>query len=147
MNECIAMAPILTQAKCDQSNNTCQSISDDCFMAVSLNYRGADLQSKEANATVQWLKNNNNVSFVEWCPTGFKIRINDVPAVLPEDDVGVSPNNVTMIGNNTGISRVFTERIIRKYDLMYSQRAFVHWCVYIEYTVLCIDPMSVQVCR
>jgi len=34
-----------------------------------------------------------------------------------------------MIANNTGIARVFTKRIAQKYDLMYSQRAFVHWYV------------------
>ena len=34
-----------------------------------------------------------------------------------------------MISNNTAISRVFSERISKKYDLMYSQRAFVHWYV------------------
>lgn len=143
-----AMAPILTQAKIDSSNNEVQSITDDCvqpvnflakfkdfdavedkYMAISLNYRG-DVKAKEANATVQWLKTNNKISFVEWCPTGFKIGLNDVPAVvLPEDDIGVAPRNVTMIGNNTGIVRVFTDRIIRKYDLMYSQRAYVHWYV------------------
>jgi tubulin alpha len=143
-----AMAPILTQTKVDAATNTVQSISDDCFqpanflakfkdfdpledkyMAVSLNYRG-DVKSKEANATVQWLKSNNKVSFVEWCPTGFKIGLNSTPAqVLPEDDIGTCERNVTMIGNNTGIVRVFTDRIIRKYDLMYSQRAYVHWYV------------------
>ena len=32
--------------------------------------------------------------------------------------------NVTMIGNNTGISRVFSNRTTKK-----SQRAFVHWYV------------------
>jgi tubulin alpha len=143
-----AMAPILTQAKIDASNNTVQQITDDCvqpvnflakfkdfdpvedkYMAISLNYRG-EVKAKEANATVQWLKTNNKVSFVEWCPTGFKIGLNDVPAVvLPEDDIGTAARNVTMIGNNTGIVRVFTDRIIRKYDLMYSQRAYVHWYV------------------
>ena len=34
-----------------------------------------------------------------------------------------------MIGDNTAISRVFNERISKKYDLMYSQKAFVHWYV------------------
>merc|ERR1712156_760540 len=58
-------------------------------MAISINYRGS-IKSKEANATVQWLKQNNKISFV---------------------------------------SRVFTERINKKYDMMYSQRAFVHWYV------------------
>ena len=36
---------------------------------------------------------------------------------------------VTMIGNNVAVSRVFSERITKKFDLMYSQRAFVHWYV------------------
>jgi tubulin alpha len=143
-----SMAPILTKEKLETANTTTQQISDDCFqpvnflakfkdfdpiedkyMAVSLNYRG-DVKSKEANATVQWLKQNNKVSFVEWCPTGFKIGLNDIPAALMEDDdLGSCERNVTMIGNNTGIVRVFTDRIIRKYDLMYSQRAYVHWYV------------------
>merc|ERR1712224_727474 len=80
--------------------------------------------------TVQWLKQNNKVSFVEWCPTGFKIGLNDEPAAAVEGDVMAhAPKNVTMIGNNVAVSRVFTERITAKYDLMYSQRAFVHWYV------------------
>jgi len=37
--------------------------------------------------------------------------------------------NCVMIGNNVAVSRVFTERITKKYDMMYSQRAFVHWYV------------------
>ena len=72
-----AMAPILTQAKIDASNNNVQQITDDCvqpvnflakfkdfdpvedkYMAISLNYRG-EVKAKEANATVQWLKTNN----------------------------------------------------------------------------------------
>ena len=98
-------------------------------MAISVNYRG-DVKAKEANATVQWLKTNKKVSFVEWCPTGFKVGLNEQPpAVLPEDDLAPSKRNIVMIGNNTAISRVFSERISKKYDLMYSQRAFVHWYV------------------
>merc|ERR1712110_153759 len=84
----------------------------------------------EANATVQWLKQNNKISFVEWCPTGFKIGLNEVPAAKIEGDVmAPAKRNVTMIGNNVAVSRVFTERINKKYDMMYSQRAFVHWYV------------------
>ena len=98
-------------------------------MAISLNYRG-EVKSKEANATVQWLKQNNKVSFVEWCPTGFKIGLNEVPAAVVEgDDVAAFKRNATMISNNVAIRRVFNERIAKKYDLMYSQRAFVHWYV------------------
>merc|ERR1711962_244030 len=102
---------------------------EDKYMAISINYRG-DIKSKEANATVQWLKQNNKISFVEWCPTGFKIGLNEVPAAIVEGDITApAKKNVTMIGNNVAVSRVFTERINAKYDLMYAQRAFVHWYV------------------
>jgi len=103
---------------------------EDKYMAISLNYRGS-IKSKEANSTVQWIKQNNKVSFVEWCPTGFKIGLNNVPpADIGKIDVmAVSDRNIVMIGNNVAVSRVFTERITKKYDMMYSQRAFVHWYV------------------
>merc|ERR1711953_243919 len=102
---------------------------EDKYMAISINYRG-EIKSKEANSTVQWLKQNNKVSFVEWCPTGFKIGLNSTPAAVVDNDVmAPSKTNVTMIGNNVAVSRVFTERITKKYDMMYSQRAFVHWYV------------------
>merc|ERR1711997_707443 len=59
---------------------------EDKYMAISLNYRGS-IKSKEANSTVQWIKQNNKVSFVEWCPTGFKIGLNnEPPAILPTKD-------------------------------------------------------------
>merc|ERR1719198_826961 len=143
-----ALAPVVSKDKKDHEAGTVREITDhvfqpqnmlvkyadfdpveDKYMAISINYRG-DIKSKEANSTVQWLKQNNKVSFVEWCPTGFKIGLNNEPAAEIEDDVMVkSKKNVTMIGNNVAVSRVFTERITKKYDMMYSQRAFVHWYV------------------
>jgi tubulin alpha len=143
-----SMSPIQSRAKANNDDFTTQKVTNECFlppnmlvkytdfdpeadkyMAVSLNYRGKVI-SKEANATVQWLKNNKKLAFVEWCPTGFKIGLNDIPpAVLEEDDIAPAPLSAVMMGNNTGISRLFTDRISRKYDLMYSQRAFVHWYV------------------
>merc|ERR1712173_143091 len=45
------------------------------------------------------------------------------------DDMAKAKRNVAMIGNNVAVSRVFTERITKKYDMMYSQRALVHWYV------------------
>merc|ERR1712083_765365 len=71
-------------------------MGEDKYMAISINYRG-DIKSKEANATVQWLKQNNKISFVEWCPTGFKIGLNEVPAAIVEGDITApAKNNVTM---------------------------------------------------
>merc|ERR1712204_58780 len=102
---------------------------EDKYMAVSVNYRGS-VKAKEANSTVQWLKTNKKVTFVEWCPTGFKVGLNEIPAAqVKDDEMAMFDRNVVMIGNNTAVSRVFSERISKKYDLMYSQRAFVHWYV------------------
>jgi len=157
------LAPVIAKSKASHEAQTVREISDhvfqpknmlvkyedfdpveDKYMAISLNYRG-DIKSKEANSTVQWLKQNNKISFVEWCPTGFKIGLNNTPAAdIPGDmmrlidgkDTQVKKEiltaglrNITMIGNNVAVSRVFTERITKKYDMMYSQRAFVHWYV------------------
>merc|ERR1712036_151911 len=146
-----ALAPVVSAKKASHEAQTIREITDhvfqpqnmlvkyadfdpveDKYMAISVNYRGS-IKSKEANATVQWLKQNNKISFVEWCPTGFKIGLNEVPAAevqIPKKDImKAAERNVTMIGNNVAVSRVFTERITKKYDMMYSQRAFVHWYV------------------
>jgi len=150
-----ALAPVVSNKKASHEAATIREITDhvfqpqnmlvkyadfdpveDKYMAISVNYRG-EIKSKEANATVQWLKQNNKISFVEWCPTGFKIGLNEVPAAAlgangqedVKDILAPSARNVTMIGNNVAVSRVFTERITKKYDIMYGQRAFVHWYV------------------
>jgi len=157
-----SLAPVVSKKKASHEAATIREITDhvfqpqnmlvkytdfdpveDKYMAISINYRG-EVKSKEANATVQWLKQNNKISFVEWCPTGFKIGLNEVPAAdigqaqkelgyqegdIEQDVMAKSARNVTMIGNNVAVARVFTDRINKKYDMMYSQRAFVHWYV------------------
>jgi len=143
-----AMSPIVPRTGLSTTPNDVQTITVDCFkpanwfvkctdfdqsedkyMAILLNYRG-DVLAKDVNAAVQWLKSNNKMSLVEWCPTGFKIGLNDTPpAMLESDDIAPFTKNAVMIANNTGIVRVFHKRIAQKYDLMYSQRAFVHWYV------------------
>merc|ERR1712045_50017 len=136
-----ALAPVVSMKKQKHEAQTIREITDhvfqpqnmlvkyndfdpveDKYMAISVNYRGK-IKSKEANATVQWLKQNNKISFVEWCPTGFKIGLNNVVAASIDDEaIDLDPNNpdeimanpkksVAMIGNNVAVSRVFTERI------------------------------------
>jgi len=143
-----SLAPVVTKAKKTHANLDVRGLTDECvnpknflvkmssfdpvedkYMAISLNYRGA-IKSKEANATVQWLKQNQKVSFVDWCPTGFKIGLNEIPPECCEDDdMATSKTNCVMIGNNVSMHRVFTNRLASKYDMMYSQRAYVHWYV------------------
>ena len=59
-------------------------------------------------------------------------QLNERPASIVQDyDIGATIRNSTMISNNIGISRgrIFTDRVAKTYDLMYSQRAFVLWYV------------------
>eukprot|EP00486_Rosalina_sp_Unknown_P008139 CAMPEP_0201591484 /NCGR_PEP_ID=MMETSP0190_2-20130828/189653_1 /ASSEMBLY_ACC=CAM_ASM_000263 /TAXON_ID=37353 /ORGANISM="Rosalina sp." /LENGTH=353 /DNA_ID=CAMNT_0048049845 /DNA_START=107 /DNA_END=1164 /DNA_ORIENTATION=- len=86
-----SMAPISSPKKKETMNADLQTITEACFtpynfftkiadfdveedkyMAISVMYRG-EIKPKEANAQVQWLKMNKKVTFVEWCPTGFKV--------------------------------------------------------------------------
>ncbi len=43
------------------------------YMAVCLLYRG-DVVPKDVNAAIATTKLNKSVQFVDWCPTGFKVR-------------------------------------------------------------------------
>jgi len=143
-----SISPISNQDKAKTDNNSCKEITsnallsknflvsindfdvvEDKYMAISINYRGL-VKSKEANETIQWMKKNNKVSFVSWCPTGFKVGLNNVPAAsLPKDIIAKTDRTCVMIGNNVAVNRIFTERLSKKYDMMYSQRAYVHWYV------------------
>merc|ERR1712042_370078 len=143
-----SMSPVTTDKKKDTAPKEINQITEQCFaqknffakiadfdaeedkyMAFSVNFRG-DVKAKKANAAVQWMKDHKKIVFVEWVPTGFKVGLNEIPAKRVEDDeMADFERNVVMIGNNTSISRVFSERISKKYDMMYSQRAFVHWYV------------------
>merc|ERR1712242_376248 len=143
-----SLAPVISKAKGDHEAHDRKRITDDClqansflvkysdfdvvedkYMAISINYRG-DIKSQESHGVIQWVKQQGKVSFVEWCPTGFKIGLNNVPAASKEDDdMAPALRNAVMIGNNIAVNRVFTERLSKKYDMMYSQRAYVHWYV------------------
>merc|ERR1711997_70621 len=113
-----SLAPVTSKAKTDREAHDCRRITDDClqsqnflvkypdfdvvedkYMAISLNYRGS-VMSQEANGTVQWVKQQGKVSFVEWCPTGFKIGLNNIPPKAVEGD-----------------------------DMAVAERAYVHWYV------------------
>merc|ERR1711884_459829 len=143
-----SLAPVVHKDKASHEAQTVREITDhvfqppnmlvkyvdfdpveDKYMAISLNYRGK-IKSKEANETVQKVKKAAKVSFVEWMPTGFKIGLNDAPPAKVEGDpMEDAENTCVMIGNNIAVNRVFSERLSKKYDMMYSQRAYVHWYV------------------
>merc|ERR1712241_1292224 len=98
------------------------------YMAVCLLYRG-DVVPKDVNASIAAIKMNKTVQFVDWCPTGFKVGINyQPPTVVPGGDLAKVTRAVCMLANTTAIQEAWA-RLDRKFDLMYSKRAFVHWYV------------------
>merc|ERR1712093_844660 len=143
-----SLAPVIAKAKASNETFSVQDVTDqavqpefflvkypdfdsaeDKYMSVTVLFRG-NIKSKDSNKVIQWLKDNNKLTFVDWCPTGYKVGLNDEPpALVANDDVVSTSVNCSMLGNNVAVSRVFSQRVVAKFDLMYSQRAFVHWYV------------------
>ncbi|KAI0289933.1 tubulin alpha, partial [Multifurca ochricompacta] len=95
------------------------------YMACALLYRG-DVVPQDVNTAVAHLKTRRTVRFVDWCPTGFKIGISsEPPAHIPDGDLARVSRSVCVLSNTTAISDAWT-RLDRKFDLLYSKRAFVH---------------------
>lgn len=140
----ISYAPLLAQERAFHENSSIKQITNNCFetgncmmkcnprfgkyMACCLLYRG-DVVPKDINDTIAQIKNNKYITFVDWCPTGFKIGINHkAPSVVLEGDLAETARAVSMLANTTTIADAFS-RLNFKFDLMYKKRAFVHWYV------------------
>merc|ERR1711964_248580 len=119
-----AFNPKSMMVKCDPSLGH--------YMASCMMYRG-DIMPPDVAKAVAHIKDRSlsgfkDRKFVKWCPTGFKIGINEKRMVTMGDEMSHAPSSAVMIGNNTAITVVFT-RIDKKYDLMFEKRAFVHWFI------------------
>ncbi|KAL7672190.1 hypothetical protein ACOME3_007084 [Neoechinorhynchus agilis] len=120
----------ITNACFEQSNQmlVCDPASGK-YMACCLLYRG-DVIPKDVNDAILSIKSKKRVQFVEWCPTGFKIGINNKArtTVIPNCDLSAAPRALCAIANTTAVSDAWN-RLTKKFDLLYSRRAFVHWYV------------------
>ena len=98
------------------------------YMACCLLYRG-DVAPKDVSAAIGWIKTKRSIQFVDWCPTGFKVGINNQPVtVVPGDVMAKTHRAVCMMSNTTAVAEAWG-RLDHKFDLMYHKRAFVHWYV------------------
>ncbi|XP_018332011.1 tubulin alpha-2 chain-like [Agrilus planipennis] len=110
--------PVNQMVKCDPRNGK--------YMACCVLYRG-DVVPKDVSFAIGAIKTKRSVRFVDWCPTGFKVGINcEPPAFIPGGDLAKVQRSVCMLSNTTAISEAWS-RLDRKFDLLYSKRAFVHW--------------------
>ena len=98
------------------------------YMAVCLLYRG-DVVPKEAVSSVQLLRSNKSINFVDWVPTGFKVSICVVRQKLTEEQTFSPPiRSASALINNTRVSSMFSN-INHRFDVMNKNRSFVHWYV------------------
>ncbi|XP_051157317.1 tubulin alpha-1D chain-like [Leptopilina boulardi] len=135
-------APIVSCEKANHEQLTVMELTSACFetanqmvkcdprkgkyMACCLLYRG-DVVPKDVNASIATIKTKRAIQFVDWCPTGFKVGINyQPPTVVPGGDLARVQRAMAMLANTTAIMEAWT-RLNRKFDLMFSKRAFVHW--------------------
>ncbi|XP_044018088.1 tubulin alpha-8 chain-like isoform X2 [Aphidius gifuensis] len=137
-------APIVSAEKACHESMTVNELTIACFdpanqlvkcdprqgkyMACCLLYRG-DVVPKDVNASIATIKTKRTIQFVDWCPTGFKVGINyQPPTVVPGGDLAKVQRAICMLANTTAIIEPWS-RLNRKFDLMYSKRAFVHWYI------------------
>ena len=96
------------------------------YVACCLLYRG-DVVPRDVNAATDALRRERQGQFVSWCQTGIKLGLNSrAPCVVPGSELAATPRAVCMLANTSAVSQAW-HRINRKFDLLYSRRAFVHW--------------------
>ena len=140
----VTYAPVVSADKASHEAISVSEITQACFtpenqmvkcdprsgkyMACCLLYRG-DVVPKDVNAAIASIKTKKAIQFVDWCPTGFKVGINNqAPTAVPGGDLAAVPRAVCMLSNTTAIAEAWG-RLDHKFDLMYAKRAFVHWYV------------------
>ncbi|CCH41729.1 tubulin alpha chain [Wickerhamomyces ciferrii] len=140
----VGYAPVVSNSRSSHESNSVSEITNSCFepgnqmvkcdprvgkyMATCLLYRG-DVVTRDVQNAVAQVKTKKTVQLVDWIPTGFKIGIcYQPPTAPPTSDLASVSRAVCMLSNTTAIAEAW-RRIDRKFDLMYSKRAFVHWYV------------------
>ena len=140
----ISMAPLTSHEKASHETSTTQEITGDAFkkhnqlmkvdlsqgkyMSCSLVFRG-DICQSDVFTALNKMKGSKNIRWVEWVPTAFKVGMMDRPIVTVKGSRLPAVNrSVTMLTNNSAIGTAI-EKIVRRFKILYSKRAFVHWFV------------------
>ena len=139
-----AYSPIISPEKAYHESMDVQEITKQCFepqsqmvkcdprtgkyMSCCMLYRG-DIVPRLVTEAISKIRAMTSIQFVDWCPTGFKVGINQQPPeVVPGADLAKVKRAVCMLSNTTAIADAWS-RLDFKFDLMYAKRAFVHWYV------------------
>ncbi|XP_039281481.1 tubulin alpha-8 chain [Nilaparvata lugens] len=138
----VAYAPITTPETVSHHGMSVTELTGECFeprnqlvkcdttkgkyMACCLLYRG-DIVPKDVNSAIATLKEKHTIQFVDWSPTGFKVGINyQAPSTRSGGDMAPVNRAVAMLSNTTSIADAWA-RLNKKFNLLFSKKAFVHW--------------------
>ncbi|CAL8104465.1 unnamed protein product [Calicophoron daubneyi] len=112
----------------------CQTIDFPCkqnaYISCAMLYRGID-SPKPVYDALKVVKGTPSVgaSFVDWCPTGFKVGLNVYPpATVPRSPLAPAPRSICMLAGNLGMREAW-HRNNMKFDVLFSRRCFVHWFI------------------
>ena len=88
---------------------------------------GGALVPKDVKAAIATVKTKHTIQFVDWCPTGFKVGINDQPPTVVRGggDLAKVQGAVCMLSNTTAVAEAWA-RPDHKFGPMYAKRDFVH---------------------
>lgn len=94
-------APLISSDKAHHEQNSVAEMTYSCFepgnqmvkcdprdgkyMACCLLYRG-DVAPKEAQSAIATIKTKKTIQFVDWCPTGFKVRLKVLGSIIRRTD-------------------------------------------------------------
>ena len=82
------------------------------YMACCLLYRG-DVIPKDVNVAIAHIKTKQSIQFVDWCPTGFKVGINNQPpTVIPGGNIAKVLCAACMLSNTTAIAEAWITSLI-----------------------------------
>ncbi|KAF8570018.1 hypothetical protein P879_01968 [Paragonimus westermani] len=100
------------------------------YISCAMLYRGFS-SPKEIYDALKLVKGTPSIgpTFVDWCPTGFKIGLNMFPPItFPNSPLAETPRSVCMLAGNLGMRHAW-HRNNSKFDILFSRRSFVHWFI------------------
>eukprot|EP01059_Diplonema_ambulator_P006967 TRINITY_DN16538_c0_g1_i1.p1 TRINITY_DN16538_c0_g1~~TRINITY_DN16538_c0_g1_i1.p1 ORF type:complete len:462 (+),score=48.94 TRINITY_DN16538_c0_g1_i1:44-1387(+) len=121
----------ITESAFDKSSLFVSVPSDpgrETYLAACLIYRG-DVTPKDVYTSVSIAKSCKRRRFVDWVPTGFKAGvISTHPKVASGSPFSPGNRSLSMFASTLAAGSIFS-RIGRRYDQLFSKRAFIHWFV------------------
>ncbi|VDP80133.1 unnamed protein product [Echinostoma caproni] len=100
------------------------------YISCAMLYRGVS-SPKQVYDALQVVKSTPSVgaTFVDWCPTGFKVGLNSYPPVsFTHSPLAQAPRSVCMLAGNLGMREAWHRNNL-KFDVLFSRRCFVHWFI------------------